>query len=97
MTIDKVKFEMFAFFEESVWGDSSHWGDSSPDDYSELYNLYNEQNELVGSLAWLDIKNGFQNCNTKEELDNLINVEWKYIDEGLSEGLNELLEDIETE
>lgn len=81
---------MFVFFAESVWGD---W---TPGE-SQVYNLYNEQNELVGSLAWLDIKNGFQNCNTKEELDNLINVEWKYIDEGLSEGLNELLEDIDTE
>ena len=90
MTIDKLKFEMFVFFAESVWGD---W---TPIE-SKVYNLYNEQDEPAGTLSWLEVKNGFLNCNTKEELDNLINVEWKYIDEELREGLNELLEDIDTE
>ena len=90
MTIDKVKFEMFVFFAESVWGD---W---TPIE-SKVYNLYNEQDELAGTLSWLEVKNGFLNCNTKEDLYNIINVEWKFIVEGLSEVLNELLEDIDTE
>ena len=90
MTVDKAKFEMFVFFAESVWGD---W---TPGE-SQVYNLYNEQNELVDTLSWLDIKNGFLNCNTKEELDNLINVKWTFIDDDEWVRLNELLEDIDTE
>lgn len=90
MTIDKAKFEMFVFFAESVWGD---W---TPGE-SQVYNLYNEQNELVDTLSWLDIKNGFLNCNTKEELDHLINVKWTFIDDDEWVRLNELLEDIDTE
>ena len=90
MTIDKLKFEMFVYFAESVWGD---W---TPIE-SKVYNLFNEQDEFTGTLSWLEVKNGFLNCNTKEELDHLINVEWKGIDEELSEGLNELLDNIDTE
>ena len=90
MTVDKAKFEMFVFFAESVWGD---W---TPGE-SQVYNLYNEQNELVDTLSWLDIKNGFLNCNTKEELDNLINVKWTFIDDDEWVRLNELLENIDTE
>ena len=85
-----AKHQMFAFFEESVWPDQCH------DLHNELYCMYNEQSNLVGHLSWLEIKNSILNCKTKEDLDNLINVEWKYIDEELSEGLNELLENIDT-
>lgn len=85
-----AKHQMFAFFEESVWGDQCH------DLHSELYYMFNEKSDFVGQLSWLEIKNSILNCKTKEELDNLINVEWKYIDEELSEGLNELLENIDT-
>jgi len=90
INIHMAKHQMFAFFEESVWPDQCH------DLHNELYCIYNEQSNLAGHLSWLEIKKSILNCKTKEELDNLINVEWKYIDEELSEGLNELLENIDT-
>lgn len=86
MNLNELKAEIFAVIAESVF-----------DDYEEHFNtpfyfLWDDENSTSHKpLTLKDILASLLSCQTKEELDNLINVEWADAEDDMLESMQELL------
>jgi hypothetical protein len=87
MTLDELKDEIFSLIAESVF---DAFGESRLD--TPFYFLWSSDNSTSYKPVTLkDIRGSLLSCQTKEDLDRLINVEWADALDVLHESMQELL------
>jgi hypothetical protein len=81
MNLNELKAEIFAVIAESVF-----------DDYEENFTTpFNFLGDGVKPLTLNDVQVSLISCQTKEELDELVNVGWVDAEDHMRESMQELL------